>query len=187
VHALLARIDFRRPAVPPDAPPELAPLVLEFTESETCNRLGAAPQVRREQPFAFPLGETGVLVTGTFDVLATERPGRLLVVDYKTGAVGEYATQRLIYAIAALRTGAVEIDVVHVFLEAGPAVARTYRAGDLPALEAALRELAGDVIEGRFAVTDEPHRALCAGCPALGGLCSWPVEAAMRLAVDRLF
>jgi hypothetical protein len=43
------------------------------------------------------------------------------------------------------------------------------------------------VIEGRFAVTDEPHRALCAGCPALGGLCSWPAETAMRPAVDRLF
>jgi hypothetical protein len=32
-----------------------------------------------------------------------------------------------------------------------------------------------------------PHRGLCSGCPAEGGLCSWPLEMTRREALDRLF
>ena len=32
----------------------------------------------------------------------------------------------------------------------------------------------------RFEVTDRPHRALCADCPARERLCSYPIELTMR-------
>jgi hypothetical protein len=57
----------------------------------------------------------------------------------------------------------------------------------LPALEAALAELAGGVLRREFAVTEAPHRGVCDGCPAEGGLCSWPLEMTRREAPDRLF
>src|SRR5205085_11164726 len=95
VHALLERLDFRRPLRPSaeaiaaaaPRPPtgreatEIAALVERFGSSEICARLGRATRVRREQPFAFGLGET--LITGALDVVASE-PGAMLVVDYKT-------------------------------------------------------------------------------------------------------
>ncbi len=124
-----------------------------FAGSDTRRRLAAAAEVRREQRFAFPFA--GTLVTGTFDVLALEAHDRLLVVDYKSDrldgstsaalAAGEYGIQRLIYAIAALRTASnagagphAAVEVVHLFLEApGDAASETYLAADLPDLERA--------------------------------------------------
>ena len=126
-------------------------------------------------------------MTGVFDVLAREDGGGLLVVDYKTGGVAAYDAQRLIYAIAALRTGALAVEVVHCFLDAGGLTAERFEAGERERLEAELRARADGVVAGRFGVADEPRRSLCAGCPALGGLCSWPAEIALRDAVDRLF
>jgi hypothetical protein len=209
VHSLLERLDFRRPLRPSAAaiaaaaprPPtgreatEIGALVERFGASELCKRLGRATQVRREQPFAFPLGET--LVTGALDVIAAESKGAL-VVDYKTdrlegadpAAVVErdYRTQRLVYALAALRSGAEEVEVVHVFLEAPerPGVARYARA-DRPELERALEALAAGVLEGEFAVTETPYREICQGCPAEGGLCSWPLSMTRREAPETLF
>ncbi|MBV8988151.1 MAG: PD-(D/E)XK nuclease family protein, partial [Solirubrobacterales bacterium] len=124
--------------------------------------------------------------------------GRILVVDYKSDRLDgadpravvarQYAVQRLIYAVAALRAGADEVEVVHVFLErpAEP-VTETYTAADAAALERDLSELAGGVLGREFAVTAEPHRSLCHGCPAEGGLCSWPLELTRRESPERLF
>jgi hypothetical protein len=93
-----------------------------------------------------------------------------------------------VYALAALRAGAREVEVVHTFLELPqrPAVARFTRE-QAPALEAELSALAGGVLRREFAPTDAPHRGVCDGCPAEGGLCSWPLEMTRREAADRLF
>jgi hypothetical protein len=139
-----------------------------------------------------------VLVTGALDVLAREPGGRRLVVDYKSDRLdggapadlvaAQYGTQRLIYAIAVLRSGAAEVDVVHVFLELPHApVSVTFSGGDLPRLEQQLADLTAGVLGREFAVTEAPHRAVCAGCPAEGGLCSWPREMTRREAPDTLF
>jgi hypothetical protein len=137
-------------------------------------------------------------VEGAFDVLARELSGTSLVVDYKTdrleGALPDqivataYATQRLIYALAALRDGAERVEVLHMFLEAphAPAVA-SFIAADMPALESELTTLVGRVVQRDFRVTDMPHRGICRGCPAEGGLCSWPLAMTRRDAPDRLF
>jgi ATP-dependent helicase/nuclease subunit A len=218
VHDLLERLDFRRPITPTAAmiaaaaqrsgiatPSEreaqhIVALVDRFGSSELCARLGRATHVAREERFGFLLGEAagGVLVVGALDVLAREPDGRSLVVDYKTdrldGAAPEqivsdaYATQRLVYALAALRSGAEQVEVAHVFLDGAHApVTATFTKAEVPELEHRLSGLADGVLERRFEVTDAPHRAVCHGCPAEGGLCSWPLGMTRRDSPDRLF
>jgi hypothetical protein len=173
-----------------------AALVAGFGATELCARLGRATQVRREQRFSFPLtGE--VLMTGALDVLARERTG-MLVLDYKSDHLAttapatvverDYSGQRLIYALAVLRSGAPHVEVAHVFLEAPdePVVA-AFTAADRPRAEAELSALADGLLHSRFAVAEQPHRALCEGCPAQGGLCSWPVAMTRRASPDQLF
>jgi len=216
VHALLQRMSFCRPVAPDgdvvrdaarraglDPIPgareteELIEMVTAFAGSELCARLGGLPAVRREERFAFPL-DRGVLVTGAVDVLARERSGAMLVIDYKSDrlagadphAVAQrvYATQRLVYALAGLHAGAARVEVIHCFLQRPDApVSAGYTASDRATLEAALRREAGGVLRGEFAVTNTPHRGVCAGCPAEGGLCSWPLPTTRRSAPDRLF
>jgi ATP-dependent helicase/nuclease subunit A len=182
---------------------ELIALVRRFAESELCARLGRATSVRREQRFSFPLpdppagGRRATIVTGALDVLAREPGGRSLVVDYKTDrldgtdprtAARGYELQRLIYAIAALRAGAGEVEIAHCFLEAPDTpVIVGFGADRLPELDASLASLAAGIVAGRFEVSPEPRRALCAGCPAEGGLCSWPLSMTRRAAADTLF
>jgi ATP-dependent helicase/nuclease subunit A len=218
VHALLERLDFRRPRRPTEAmiaeaaersglrtPPgaddgaQAAELVERFAAGDLCRRLGRATAVRREARFRFLLdARSPVLIGGVFDVIAREPGGRTLVVDYKTDrlegadpqalADRSYGTQRLVYALAALRAGASEVEVVHTFLELPqrPAVA-TFTLEEAPVLEEQLARLARGVLERDFRVTDAPHRAVCDGCPAEGGLCSWSLEMTRREAPDRLF
>src|SRR5262249_47047878 len=158
----------------------------EFTRSSLARRLAAAAWARREERFSFLLRD-GPLITGVFDVIAAETRDKMLVVDYKSDRLeGQhpeqlvataYSTQRLIYGLAALRAGALEVEVAHVFLERPerPATA-TYSRADVRRLERELEEVAGGVGRGEFSVPPEPGRAICAGCPAEGGLCPWPLE-----------
>jgi hypothetical protein len=135
VHTLLEDLDFARPE-PPDADTVLelgAEYDLELTEAEVadiqglvaafaasplCERLATASRPRREAPFSFALepGGGGPLVTGFVDVLARTPDGGALIVDYKTDRLEgsppvelverDYATQRSVYALAALSDGA---------------------------------------------------------------------------------
>jgi RecB family exonuclease len=151
-------------------------------------RLAAATDLRREEGFAFLLG-SGVLVTGAMDVYAREPEGGVLVVDYKSDSLEgadptelvarEYATQRLIYALAALREGAETVEVAYVFLERpDEPVTATY--ADRAELEHELEGLAAGLLSGEFPVSAEPSVAVCNGCPGEGGLCSWPLEMTRR-------
>ncbi len=212
-HALLERLDFLRPQRPsaqaiaeaarraeltaPASAGELAELIERFGASALCARLARASDVRREERFSFLLAG-GVLVTGALDVVARESLGRMFVVDYKSDRLDsanpaavvarEYANQRLIYAIAALRAGAAEVDVVHVFLERPhEPVSAVFTRADSPQLERRLAAQTEELLRGEFAVAEVPERALCSGCPAEGGLCSWPTELTRRDAADRLF
>ena len=211
VHALLEKLDFRFPLAPTTAeilraaesPPssaeaeQMAALIRLFIDSDMCKRLAAAADVRREERFAFLLDDE-VLVGGALDVLAREGGGGMLVVDYKSDRLegadprelvqSHYATQRLVYALAALRAGAARVEVAHLFLEAPrDPVTASFAASDAAALERELAELAAGVLARRFTVAEEPHRAVCNGCPAEGGLCSWPPAMTRREAPDRLF
>ncbi|MGI8904639.1 MAG: UvrD-helicase domain-containing protein [Solirubrobacteraceae bacterium] len=217
VHDLLATgFDFRRPRRPTAAlmaaaaqragverrpsiadVDELAGLVDGFAASELCARLARARDVRREERFGYSI-DGGVLLTGALDVLARESGEGMLVVDYKSDRLQgadpttvletAYATQRLVYALAALRAGAQRVEVVHVFLErANEPLAATFARADTDRLEGELATLTRGVLAREFEVSNEPHRALCGGCPAEGGLCSWPPAMTRREAPDRLF
>ena len=130
-------------------------------------------------------------------MLAREPGGRALVVDYKTDrlhgtnpktAARGYEIQRLIYAIAALRAGADEVEIAHCFLEQPDTpVIVGFSAERLAELDASLASLAAGIVGGRFEVSLEPCRALCSGRPAEGGLCSWPLSMTRRAATDTLF
>jgi ATP-dependent helicase/nuclease subunit A len=203
VHQLLEELDFGAPAPPavervgelieatgsparPEDVTDIAGLVAAFAGSALAARIGAADRVHAELPFAFTL-DTGagrsLLIDGIVDVHA--RTGDdVLVVDYKSDRLegaepaerieAAYAIQRLVYALAALRSGAARAEVAYCFLErADEPVTAIYEAGDEPALEAELRELTAGVAAGRFVPTDTPHRALCADCPGRPALCSW--------------
>jgi hypothetical protein len=62
-----------------------------------------------------------------------------------------------------------------------------FTSDDAPRLERELASLAGGVLRREFRVTDQPRREICAGCPAEGGLCSWPLEMTRRDGADTLF
>ena len=104
-------------------------LVAAFARSPLCARLASARRTRTEAPFSFTLDPAGggPLVTGFVDVVAHEPDGGALVVDYKSDRLEDatpadvverdYATQRLVYALAALRDGAPRAEVAYCFLE----------------------------------------------------------------------
>ena len=161
-------------------------------------RIAGARRVRTELPFAFTLtppgaGGRSLLINGIVDVFADEG-ARTLVVDWKSNPLGdldpedivrsEYATQRLIYALAALRAGAEVVEVAHCFLDRPdePAVA-LYEAADAERLENELLSLAQGVVAGRFEPSPEPHFALCADCPGRAALCVHEPELTLRLSV----
>jgi hypothetical protein len=177
---------------------DIGKLVEHVASSELRKRIAAARRVRTELPFAFTLtppgaGGRSVLINGVVDVLADEG-ARTLVVDWKSNPLGdrspeeivhaEYATQRLIYALAGLRAGAEVVEVAHCFLERPdePAVA-LYEAADAERLERDLLGLAAGVVEGRFEPSAEPHFSLCADCPGRAALCVHEPELTLRLSV----
>ena len=82
---------------------------------------------------------------------------------------------------AALRAGALEVEVAHVFLERPERPASvTFTHADVGRLERELEELASGVGRGEFSVADQPNRAICVGCPAEGSLCPWPLDMTRR-------
>jgi ATP-dependent exoDNAse (exonuclease V) beta subunit len=165
---------------------DLHGMVAAFAGSELRARLGAARSVHREHAFAFVLAD-GPLLTGFVDVIAHEDDGAALIVDYKSDQVGDadlealveasYGTQRRVYALAALRSGAPAVEVVHLFLERAeePAVGR-FTQDDAGVLEEELRARAAPLLAGQYPVAEVPHRSLCATCPGRDGLCSYPPE-----------
>ena len=89
------------------------------------------------------------------------RGAAALVLDYKTNSLAEgapeeiveadYRLQRLVYALACLRAGADEVEVVYHFLERPDAVvSTTFARADVPALEAELSEAIGRIRAGEF-------------------------------------
>jgi ATP-dependent helicase/nuclease subunit A len=208
VHSLMETLDFASPRVPspaavgdraralglrvaPAERDELARLVERAVRGALAARVAAAVTVRREHPFALSLGPHEPLITGVIDLLAVEAGGEQLVLDYKSDRVAvetelerlvehEYSVQRLLYALAVLREGAVAVEIVHWFLEREDSVSVRYTAAERPALEA---QLAARITLARargFAVSPLPHRGLCLTCPGRGGLCSWGEQETLR-------
>ena len=197
VHRLLELVPLDAPAPPPrgelDASvrswypaateaelERIAALVDAYCESELAQRLARLPGARPERPFAFE--HDGVLLHGRLDVLWLT-DGRALVVDYKSNALAgadpaeiveaEYRLQRLVYALACLRGGAEEAEVVYQFLERpDDLVSATFTAADVSGLESELSAAIARIRVGDFRPT--PSELVCAGCPALDLVCAGP-------------
>ena len=170
----------RYPAATEEDLARIAELVQAWHDSPLARRLAQLERPRPELAFAFE--HDGVLLHGRFDVYA-ESDGRALVVDYKTNRLEEltpeealeddYALQRLVYALAAFRAGAEEVEVVYVFLERPEEpVARTFARAETVGLEADLSAAIASIQEGRFVPT--PSELACSGCPALDVVCAGP-------------
>ena len=158
----------------------IAAFVDAYCESSLARRIAALPGVRAERPFAFE--HDGVLLHGRLDALWLQRD-RALVLDYKTNQLGErepaevveeeYRLQRLVYALACLRAGVDEVEVVYQFLERPEdVVSATFGRDDALALEVELSEAFARISEGDFRPT--PSAFACAGCPALDVVCAGP-------------
>jgi ATP-dependent helicase/nuclease subunit A len=163
---------------------ELAALIATACGSAPAARVAQAAAVRREHAFAFSLGAGEPLITGVVDLVATEADGSRLVLDYKSDRVApdadlaelverEYAVQRLLYALAVLREGAITVEIVHWFLEREQWVSVRYGAAERLVLEEQLATRVAEARAQRFAVSERPHRGLCLTCPGRAGLCKW--------------
>jgi len=104
------------------------------------------------------------------------------VADLKTTALGgrdpaavvesEYALQRAIYALAALRTGAAACEIAFCFLERPEeTVSRAYAQTDAGWLADEVRAAIGRLRTSSFTARAGAH---CATCPALDRLCPAP-------------
>jgi ATP-dependent helicase/nuclease subunit A len=202
VHRLMESLEFSHPRPPtqqdvarsaeelgmrigPQERAEIASLIAAASGAAPALRVAQARSVRREHPFAFSLGANEPLITGVIDLLATEADGCCVVLDYKSDRVGlaedlaalvsrQYGIQRLLYALAVLREGAREVEIVHWFLERAdePVLAR-YTASQRAELEERLTATVARALRDPFAVSRSPHRGLCLTCPGRAGLCSW--------------
>ncbi len=189
VHAILelgpmAEVEPQVRARYPDATPadvqRVSDLVEAWNRSALGHRLAALDGARFELPFAFE--HDGVLLHGRLDVFHSEAE-RSLVVDYKTNRLGgeppesvveaEYRLQRLVYALAALKQGAEEVEVTYVFLEQpDEVVSRVFGRLDLPDLSRQLSEAIEAIRSGDFRPSPSEHA--CFECPALDRVCAGP-------------
>jgi hypothetical protein len=78
-----------------------------------------------------------------------------------------------VYALACLRAGASEVEVVYQFLERpDDLVTQCYKVGDVPALEEELSRAIAAIQAGEFKPT--PSDYACSTCPALDLVCAGP-------------
>ena len=188
VHELLESIDLAAPSVPGDlaalqpaaTEEELARIegfLAAYCDSQLAARLSTLDGARREQSFSFE--HDGVVLHGFIDVLHLGE--RALVVDFKTNALeGEsaervveedYRLQQLVYALACLRAGASEVEVVYQFLEQpDDPVVTVFTAADAPRLEEELSAAIASIRSGTFVPT--PSEWACSDCPALDVVCA---------------
>lgn len=144
--------------------------------SELAARL-SDPATRRELPFT--LAHDGVLFHGRFDALHLSA-SRALLVDYKTNRLEgrdpdaiverDYTHQLTVYALAALRAGASDVDIAYVFLEQpDQPVVRHFTSADEASLEASLSSAIARINQGVFEPT--PSEFVCSECPLLDVAC----------------
>jgi hypothetical protein len=195
VHTVLEHLDLTAPRVPDDLEERVRaewPAATEenlerirehvaaYCDSELSVRVAALGGAAVERHFTFL--HDGVLLHGYLDVFHSDG-SRAVVVDYKTNLLEElepaavvesdYRLQRLVYALACLRTGVEEAEVVYQFLERPEEpVTRVFTRAEMPALEAELSTAIERIQAGDFRPT--PSESVCAGCPALDLVCAGP-------------
>jgi ATP-dependent helicase/nuclease subunit A len=195
VHAVLEGLDLAAPRVPDDLDEQvragwpgttdenlerIRDHVAAYCDSELAARVAALDGAAPERHFTFL--HDGVLLHGYLDVFHSDG-SRAVVVDYKTNVLedlepaavvdSDYRLQRLVYALACLRTGVEEAEVVYQFLERpDEPVSQVFERDEIPALEAELSAAIERIQAGDFRPT--PSESVCSGCPALDLVCAGP-------------
>jgi ATP-dependent exoDNAse (exonuclease V) beta subunit len=163
---------------------ELGAAVRAFERSQWARRAEQATLTRREAPFALRIGDgEGFVLFGSIDLYAEDGDGALIV-DYKTGRSGSrdeledrYALQAKCYGLAALRTGASNVELAFVRPQVteddGSMQAVTYRFGpdDQAQIEAELLGQWQAMARGEYAPLDRWDPYLCPTCPIANGIC----------------
>jgi ATP-dependent helicase/nuclease subunit A len=195
VHVLLEQLDLaspeppadlaeavraRHPTATDDEVARIRGLVEDYCRSGLARRIASLVGASVERSFSFE--RDGVLLRGRVDVFH-EADGKAFVLDYKTNVLEdatpaevverEYRLQRLVYALAILRAGASEVEVVYQFLERpDDPVSSSFGVEDLPGLEAELSAEIATIQAGEFRPT--PSDYACPTCPALDLVCAGP-------------
>jgi RecB family exonuclease len=195
VHSVLEHLDLTAPRVPDDLEERvraewpaatdenlerIRENVAAYCDSELSARVAALGGAAAERHFTFL--HDGVLLHGYLDVFYSDG-SRAVVVDYKTNLLEElepaavvdsdYHLQRLVYALACLRTGVEKAEVVYQFLERpDEPVSRVFARAEIPALEGELSAAIERIQAGDFRPT--PSESVCGGCPALDLVCAGP-------------
>ncbi len=192
-HKLLEQVELAAPVAPeveqvrawyPTVTDEELARIESFVESycgsDLARRIATLGGAAKERHFTFE--QDGVLLHGYLDVVHLGG-ARALVLDYKTNSLAEstpgeiveadYRLQRLVYALACLRAGAQEVEVVYHFLERPDAVvSTTFTKAQAAELEADLSAAIARIHAGEFVPT--PSEFVCASCPALDLVCAGP-------------
>lgn len=151
--------------------------VSDFFNSAVGLRVARCQRVDREQPLRVAVGAS--VLVGNVDLIAWEGQ-TALVVDYKTGEppsaesarIPAYHLQASCYALAALKAGAVRVEVVFAFVEHDDrTLSFEFAPEETEAIEAAIERRLDAMAAGKYPHLDEFDVAICQRCPALGGLC----------------
>jgi RecB family exonuclease len=144
-----------------------------FRQAPIARLLSDAQEVRREMPFAIPIGET--VLVGSVD-LAARLPGKVVVIDYKTGdpSTADEASRRLqaaSYALPAMRWANEPVDVVFAYLDGTEERIELGERALEDLLESEIVPLIDGITAGEFPPLDAYDYVLCGSCPGSMGLC----------------
>lgn len=156
--------------------------VAGFLGSKLGIRAYAGDRVGREVPLRVGLGPTAL--EGNIDLISWSGSSAL-VVDYKTGKAPSegdhrrekaYLLQAQCYALAALESGAEQVEVVFCFVDhESQTVSFEFSTEDAGALRSELQRRVGCIVEDEITHLESYEAGVCEQCPALGGIC--PVNA----------
>ncbi len=139
--------------------------------------LAGTPELLFESDFSIMIGQT--IVRGKIDAIYP-RDGHIVVVDYKTGIVGDedtatdiathYEAQMMCYALAAREMGASRVEVVLVLLDRpGMEYREVIEASGLDDIESRLQELIKSMETASFRAFAQPNPRYCAFCAGSQG------------------
>ena len=140
--ALVADLELPPPSAEEEARARALADALAASPTGTLVRAAAPSRRHLERELLYELGGARPLVQGVVDAWIDHEDGRVTIVDWKTGALGDVlgpaqALQRDVYALGALLTGAPAVEVRVVGVEASGVareVVSTVAGGELPAL-----------------------------------------------------
>jgi len=149
-----------------------------FVHSELGVRAHGGARVGKEVPLRVRLGPS--VLQGNIDLISWDGLSAL-VVDYKTGKApsggddrrdAAYQLQAQCYALAALESGAEDVEVAFCFVEHGcRAVTFRFTRDDVERVRSELERRVQSIVDDEITHLATYDAGVCEQCPALGGIC----------------